>query len=194
MLSETKLPRQFAVQAAMSEAASAEDVEILHEDGSLDRYQVPLADLPEAEFAEFDGVRYTRKFVPLPQTLPLGYYDVIVAIGERLPEFMRLILTPDRAWLPDDLRTAGSPSACTACGRPATGDAAIFAICATWSTGWRRTWRELRGLESAARDPQPPAVQHQPLSSELDLLSEFPLPGCRGAWRIFKSSPRAQRC
>src|SRR5439155_15131086 len=71
------------------------------------RYQALLGDLPEADVAEFDGVRYARKFVRLPEALPLGYYDVSVAIGGRRPESMRLILTPDRAYLPDDLHTAG---------------------------------------------------------------------------------------
>src|SRR5439155_17567086 len=33
--------------------------------------------------------------------------DVNVSIGDRRAESMRLILTPDRAWLPDGLRTAG---------------------------------------------------------------------------------------
>jgi 4-alpha-glucanotransferase len=107
VLSATGRPRQFPVQAPMAEADSPADVRILHEDGSLDHYQALLSDLPEAVFAEFDGVRYARKFVPLPEALPLGYYDVTVAIGGRRPESMRLILTPDRAYLPDDLHTAG---------------------------------------------------------------------------------------
>ena len=107
VLSDTARPRQFPVQAPLDEAALPADVEILHEDGSRDQFQVALSDLTEAEFAGFDNVRYARKFVPLPETLPLGYYDVTVAIGGRRSEPMRLILAPDRAYLPDDLRTAG---------------------------------------------------------------------------------------
>src|SRR5262249_50549542 len=107
VLSETERPRQFPVQGPIAEADSVADVWILHEDGSLDQYQVPLGDLPEAELAEFDGIRYARRFVPLPEALPLGYYDVSVSIAGRRPDSMRLILTPDRAYLPDDLHTAG---------------------------------------------------------------------------------------
>src|SRR5205823_13473677 len=78
------------------------------EEGSLDRYYVDgAAAPPSAESAEFDGVRYVRKFVPFPEHLPLGYYDVTVSIGGRAAESMRLILTPDRAYLPEDLRSAG---------------------------------------------------------------------------------------
>ena len=53
------------------------------------------------------------------------------------------------------------------------------------------TGRELRGAESAARDPQPPAVQHQPLPAELHLLPELPLPG-RGGHGGFSALPPAR--
>ena len=39
---------------------------------------------------------------------------------------------------------------------------------------------QFRGPESAARHPQPAAVQHQPLPPEQHFLSELPLSGCRG--------------
>jgi 4-alpha-glucanotransferase len=107
VLSDTQRPRQFPVQAAIDEASASAHVEIRHEDGSLEQHQFQLADLPEAGSAEFDGVRYARRFLPLPEALPLGYYDVSVVIGGRQPESMRLILTPDRAYLPDDVRAAG---------------------------------------------------------------------------------------
>ncbi len=85
VLSETLRPRQFP--ARIAEDAS---VEILHEDGTLDRYPVGAG-----------------AFLPLPEALPLGYYDVTVSTPGRPPERTRLILTPDRAWAPDDLRAAG---------------------------------------------------------------------------------------
>jgi len=107
VLSHTQRPRQFPVQVPMADAASPLEVRVRNEDGAIDRYQVQLDNLAESEHAEFDGIRYLRKLVPFPESLPLGYYDVTVAIGDRSPELMRLILTPDRAWLPDELRTAG---------------------------------------------------------------------------------------
>ena len=87
VLSENQRPRSIPVQYPGSASA---DIEIRHEDGRSDLYQV---DLPGA--------------VPLPETLTIGYYDVSVTIAGRAPESMRLILTPDRAYLPDDLRAAG---------------------------------------------------------------------------------------
>src|SRR5262245_2828252 len=58
VLSEALRPRQFPIQASTGEAAA---VTIRHEDGALDRYDVPFGALPEAESVEFDGVRYTRR-------------------------------------------------------------------------------------------------------------------------------------
>ncbi len=85
VLSETLRPRQFP--ARIAEAAS---VEIRHEDGTVDQYPAPAG-----------------AFLPLPETLALGYYDVTVSTPDRPPERTRVILTPDRAWAPDDLRAAG---------------------------------------------------------------------------------------
>ncbi|MBI3473240.1 MAG: 4-alpha-glucanotransferase, partial [Candidatus Solibacter usitatus] len=43
----------------------------------------------------------------LPPDLDLGYYDLTVSVPDRAPEATRLILTPERAHLPEDLRCAG---------------------------------------------------------------------------------------
>ncbi|MGH9659074.1 MAG: 4-alpha-glucanotransferase, partial [Bryobacteraceae bacterium] len=42
-----------------------------------------------------------------PENLAPGYYDVTVEVEGRDPASMRLIVAPDRAWLPDGLRAAG---------------------------------------------------------------------------------------
>jgi 4-alpha-glucanotransferase len=88
VLSENQRPRQFPVHA---EATQEVNIEIRHEDGSIEAY---------------GGTGFSL-FAHLPESLRLGYYDVTVTIAGRAPEFMRLIITPDRAYLPADLRTAG---------------------------------------------------------------------------------------
>lgn len=88
VLSENARPRQIAINNA---AGAMLEVEIAHEDGTLDRYTCPTA----------------TASLPIPENLPLGYYDVAVAVPGRPPERMRLILTPDRAWEPEGLRAAG---------------------------------------------------------------------------------------
>jgi 4-alpha-glucanotransferase len=45
--------------------------------------------------------------IRLPADVGLGYYDLTVTAPGRAPEPMRLIVAPDRAHLPDDLRCAG---------------------------------------------------------------------------------------
>ncbi|MBI3470056.1 MAG: 4-alpha-glucanotransferase, partial [Candidatus Solibacter usitatus] len=61
---------------------------------------------PESgEPARFEApVRGGRLRLP---DLDLGYYDLTVSVPDRAPEAARLILTPDRAYLPEDLRCAG---------------------------------------------------------------------------------------
>ena len=89
VLSESERPRQIPLRAPPEFAGAPVDVEIRHEDGRTERYQVPGGGC-----------------VAAPEELAIGYYDVTVAAGT-LRESMRLILTPDRAWRPDDLRAAG---------------------------------------------------------------------------------------
>ena len=88
VISENQRPRQFPVHNGES---SEVNVEIRHEDGTVDGYS---------------GIGFSQ-FAPLPESLPLGYYDVTVTIGSHAPESMRLIITPDCAYRPADLRTAG---------------------------------------------------------------------------------------
>jgi 4-alpha-glucanotransferase len=88
VISENARPRQFPITA---ESSAQVQVVIRDESGN----EVSLSE------------HAIDKQVPLPDTLPLGYYDVTVTLGERGPGQMRLIITPDRAWEPEDLRTAG---------------------------------------------------------------------------------------
>ena len=88
VISEKQRPRQFPVHNGES---SEVNVEIRHEDGAVDSYS---------------GIGFSQ-FAPLPESLPLGYYDVTVTVAGHAPESMRLIITPDCAYLPQGLRTAG---------------------------------------------------------------------------------------
>ena len=85
---------------------------------------------------------------------------------------MRLIVAPDRAYAPDGARGRhGGRLYGVRSG--ATGDAAIFATCAILPTGRRETGRQLHRAQSAARHPQPAAVQYQSLSAELVFYQNF---------------------
>jgi len=89
VLSETQRPRQFPLNVPPDLAGEAVTVEIRDEDGKVERFEAPPG-----------------PFVTIPETLPLGYYDVTVTAGIR-NDSLRLILTPDRAYLPAGLRSAG---------------------------------------------------------------------------------------
>jgi 4-alpha-glucanotransferase len=91
VISEKARPRQVPLNVDATASTSPMDVEIHHEDGAVDRFQVPG----------------TSSSLPISETLPLGYYDVTVTAPGRPREQMRLIITPDRAWEPEGLRAAG---------------------------------------------------------------------------------------
>jgi 4-alpha-glucanotransferase len=88
VISENARPRQFPITA---DSSSPVHVTIRDESGNEFHLNESAA----------GGV------VRLPETLPLGYYDVTVTVRGRDAEQMRLIITPDRAWEPEGLRAAG---------------------------------------------------------------------------------------
>ncbi len=79
-------------------------VEIRWEDSGTHRSTVALPDLKNSGRAELRGVCFVRKEAPLPKGAPLGYHDVEVTIrppaAEPCSARMRLILCPDRAYMP----------------------------------------------------------------------------------------------
>jgi 4-alpha-glucanotransferase len=91
-------------------AARAATIEIRWEDGSLDRFDVALATLETSGSAELRGRRFVCKQLPLPADSRLGYHEFTVELAGLFAS-MRLILCPDRAYVPPaidgDNRAAG---------------------------------------------------------------------------------------
>ena len=106
MLGAERQPGEIVLTLAAESAADEVSIRIRREDGGSKSYSVALASLPEQDSAEFDGRRLVRKLITLPADLPLGYHEVEVSCGTEHAS-MRLILAPDRAYLPPDLRAAG---------------------------------------------------------------------------------------
>ena len=94
------------IQIRLDEANAEASVELVHEDGAVDRYPVALEKIPQSEHMELEEGHFVRKLAPLPPQLALGYYDLNVRVGDRQAA-CRLIVTPERAWCPENLRTAG---------------------------------------------------------------------------------------
>jgi 4-alpha-glucanotransferase len=106
VISQNQRPREFAVHLPVELAERQARVVVKLEGGVTEALHAALGELPVAAEAEFEGRRYVRKLVPLPEHLPLGYHDVEILVGG-ICASMRLIVAPDRAYLPPGLRAAG---------------------------------------------------------------------------------------
>ncbi|MCL5745222.1 MAG: 4-alpha-glucanotransferase [Acidobacteria bacterium] len=96
----------FPVAIPAGSAGDVLHVEIRWEDGGLERYDCSPGQLEPAETAELRGERYERRMAILPARLPLGYHELRVSTGA-FSSVTRLIVSPDRAWLPQVLAEGG---------------------------------------------------------------------------------------
>lgn len=103
VISEAQQPKQLPASFPVFLSGATARLQIRFEDGSAETLNQSLGDLPEIERLE----PYIRKLIPLPGHLPLGYHEVELSIGDERRANARLIVTPDRAWLPGDCRSAG---------------------------------------------------------------------------------------
>ena len=106
VISENHRPREFAVQVPAELAEQVARVVLKMEDGTAQTYSVALREIQSVDSAQFNGRRYLRKLLPLPETIPLGYHDLEILLGDTNAS-TRLIVAPDRAYLPEGLRAAG---------------------------------------------------------------------------------------
>jgi 4-alpha-glucanotransferase len=107
-------PASFPVRVPASLAGATASVEIRRERGPVDRYEADLAALGVRASAQIDGKLFVEKMVDLPDSLPLGYHELQIRIRSATragaPEpcaSMRLILAPDRAYMPPSLAAGG---------------------------------------------------------------------------------------
>ncbi len=111
VVSSTANPAEFPLTVPSAMAGHSATVEVLWEDGSKEQYELSLADLPKTATAELRGQSFVRKRVPLPERLPLGYHGLQVTVrsGRRkiLSGTTRLIVCPDKAWTPPELKDGG---------------------------------------------------------------------------------------
>jgi 4-alpha-glucanotransferase len=106
VISENLRPREFAVHLPVELAGQVARVVLKMENGATETYSVALHELPAVDSTEFDGQRYLRKLLPLTASVPLGYHELEILLGGTCAS-MRLIVAPDRAYLPENLRAAG---------------------------------------------------------------------------------------
>jgi len=71
------------------------------------RSQVSLAGLPVIATAEFQGQKFVRKEYVFPTAFPAGYHDLVFSVAGLPPASMKLIVPPNRAYLPPFLENGG---------------------------------------------------------------------------------------
>ena len=106
VISESQHPRHFTANLPAEFAVLDASVTLKLENAAPQNYQAALRELPVADTLEFNGSSHVRKLVPLPDELPLGYHDLEIRVGGACAT-TRLIVAPDRAYLPEGLRAAG---------------------------------------------------------------------------------------
>jgi 4-alpha-glucanotransferase len=106
VISESQRPRELAVHLPAELGEMDARVALKLEDGAAETHHTALREFPVAGEVEFEGRRYVRKLVALPEHLPLGYHDLEILVGGVCAS-MRLIVAPDRAYLPQGLRATG---------------------------------------------------------------------------------------
>ncbi len=107
VLSAEQRPRTVPLTVPEADSRKIAYFEVVDERGLRMRSRLDLSRIETEARTVIDGTVYVRKQVQVPEVLGLGYFDVICSIDGLEPASMRLILTPDRAYSPEVLHTAG---------------------------------------------------------------------------------------
>jgi 4-alpha-glucanotransferase len=107
VVSVNRQPIRFPIRVPAEQEGAAAEVEVLLEDGKSERFTVELSRLEAIGATEISGVRYVRKEIELAAGIPLGYHSIHVVVPGVPQGGMRLIVTPDRAYLPRFLEEGG---------------------------------------------------------------------------------------
>ncbi len=103
-------PAQLALNIPEEFAGGVLNAELTWENGESAAVSAPVASLPLLKTAELRGRHFTRRKLGLPFASRLGYHELRVRIRTQEREITsstRLILAPDRAWLPPRLEQGG---------------------------------------------------------------------------------------
>ncbi len=106
VLSEIRQPAELTLRLPSGSQTANVRVELSLETGEREQFLRAVAELPEKASIRLRGKSFVAKGLQLP-TLPLGYHDVRIELeaagGEKLESTTRLIVCPERAYLPPPL-------------------------------------------------------------------------------------------
>ena len=111
VVSQDTQPREFSLRVPLKLARRSLRVQFHWEGGGSERYEFSIEELRDSGRAELRGLHYLQKQAPLPPELPLGYHEVEVSVQAGARNLrrgrMRLIVCPDRTYLPPALSGGG---------------------------------------------------------------------------------------
>ena len=96
------LKSSILISVPETRAGEKGELSFLWEDGRQANHPFDLSPLPVTDAITLRGQKFVRKEVPLPENCPLGYHTVKLDQTEA-----RLILCPERCFLPEKLRAGG---------------------------------------------------------------------------------------
>lgn len=103
-------PLEFTIQIPVELQAATATVEIRFEKGMSAHFDLALVDADTTGEITLRGRHFVRKQLRWPGEVCLGYHTVALKIGPHLSSTARLVICPERAYVPDWLeegRTAG---------------------------------------------------------------------------------------
>ncbi len=165
-------PAILAVHVPHSLADATAQVRVESEDGKTEDATVELGPLAVIAAETTWAARCTfAKRLALTHKLPLGYHTVRVSVADLPQAEMRLIVTPDRAYLPRFLEDGGRSAgiAVTLYGLRSAhnwgcGDFRDLRALCEWAA--KEVGVSFIALNPAACHSQPPTLQRQSLSAE----------------------------
>jgi len=96
----------FPLMTPSESAGVAVQLDIHWENGGHESYACETGGLPVVETVELRGRKFEKRLASLPARLPLGYHE-LRATGGSGSAVTRLIVGPDRAWLPPAVASGG---------------------------------------------------------------------------------------
>ncbi|MCU1262364.1 MAG: 4-alpha-glucanotransferase [Bryobacterales bacterium] len=107
VVSVNRQPIRIPIHIPSAQENAAAEVELRLEDGTTEQFTTDLAQQDAIGTMTVNDGRYIRKEIAISQSLPLGYHSVRVLLPDLPAGEMRLIVTPDRAYLPSSLEDGG---------------------------------------------------------------------------------------
>ncbi len=100
-------PQPLRIPVSLPAGAASAALAVEWEDGGRERMDFPAGSLAEVEHCQLRGRAFLRGVLELPFRAPLGYHTLTVTLLDGVSHACRLIVCPERAYLPERLAAGG---------------------------------------------------------------------------------------